>query len=177
MKLRRRRFLHLAAGAAALPAVSRIARAQAYPTKPVRLRARLFARCAREIIWAISINRCSGASGDVMGIAHARREGRRAWRIEDARNRADGPTHLLRGDVVGADDVAPELDLALELRARCFRRLLVGREQLMPPSSNVLRTVASASAWRSAALSRSTIGPGVPAGTNRMCQNPRSSFL
>src|SRR5262249_35421754 len=27
----------------------------------------LFARCAREIIWAISINRCSGASGDVMG--------------------------------------------------------------------------------------------------------------
>ena len=37
MKLPRRRFLHLAAGAAALPAVSRIARAQAYPTRPVRL--------------------------------------------------------------------------------------------------------------------------------------------
>src|SRR5262245_13438786 len=36
MKLPRRRFLHLAAGAAALPAVSRIARAQAYPVKPVR---------------------------------------------------------------------------------------------------------------------------------------------
>ena len=36
MKLPRRRFLHLAAGAAALPAVSRIARAQAYPTRPVR---------------------------------------------------------------------------------------------------------------------------------------------
>src|SRR5438477_546420 len=33
----RRRFLHLAAGAAALPAVSRIARAQAYPTRPVRI--------------------------------------------------------------------------------------------------------------------------------------------
>ncbi len=32
----RRQFLHLAAGAAALPAVSRIARAQAYPTRPVR---------------------------------------------------------------------------------------------------------------------------------------------
>jgi len=30
-------FLHLAAGAAALPAVSRIARAQAYPTRPVRI--------------------------------------------------------------------------------------------------------------------------------------------
>ena len=38
MKLpHRRQFLHLAAGAAALPAVSRIARAQAYPTRPVRL--------------------------------------------------------------------------------------------------------------------------------------------
>ncbi len=37
MKLPRRRFLHLAAGAAALPAVSSIARAQAYPTRPVRL--------------------------------------------------------------------------------------------------------------------------------------------
>jgi tripartite-type tricarboxylate transporter receptor subunit TctC len=37
MKLSRHRFLHLAAGAVALPAVSRIARAQAYPTRPVRL--------------------------------------------------------------------------------------------------------------------------------------------
>src|SRR5262249_5143545 len=37
MKLPRRQFLHLAAGAAALPAVSRIARAQVYPTRPVRL--------------------------------------------------------------------------------------------------------------------------------------------
>src|SRR5512132_3690524 len=37
MKLPRRQFLHLAAGAAALPAVSRIARAQAYPSRPVRL--------------------------------------------------------------------------------------------------------------------------------------------
>jgi tripartite-type tricarboxylate transporter receptor subunit TctC len=36
MKIPRRRFLHLAVGAAALPAVSRIARAQGYPTRPVR---------------------------------------------------------------------------------------------------------------------------------------------
>src|SRR6266550_7696743 len=35
MKLPRRNFLHLAAGAAALPAMSRIARAQAYPVRPV----------------------------------------------------------------------------------------------------------------------------------------------
>src|SRR5438067_7731117 len=37
MKLPRRNFLHLVAGAAALPAASRIARAQAYPTRPVRI--------------------------------------------------------------------------------------------------------------------------------------------
>ena len=37
MKLPRRQFLHLAAGAAALPAVSRFAWAQAYPSRPVRL--------------------------------------------------------------------------------------------------------------------------------------------
>jgi tripartite-type tricarboxylate transporter receptor subunit TctC len=37
MKLPRRRFLHLAAGAAALPAVSRVAWGQAYPTRPVRI--------------------------------------------------------------------------------------------------------------------------------------------
>jgi tripartite-type tricarboxylate transporter receptor subunit TctC len=37
MKLPRRKFLHLAAVAAALPAVSRIARAQAYPSRPVRI--------------------------------------------------------------------------------------------------------------------------------------------
>src|SRR5881394_3787572 len=35
--LHRRKFLRLAAGAAALPAVSRIARAQAYPSRPVRM--------------------------------------------------------------------------------------------------------------------------------------------
>src|SRR6516162_5192865 len=37
VKLPRRNFLHLAAGAAALPAESRFAWAQAYPTRPVRV--------------------------------------------------------------------------------------------------------------------------------------------
>src|ERR1700681_3015477 len=37
MKLSRHQFLRLAAGTAALPALSRIARAQTYPTRPVRL--------------------------------------------------------------------------------------------------------------------------------------------
>ena len=37
MKLPRRQFLHLAVGAVVIPAVSRAAKAQAYPTKPVRI--------------------------------------------------------------------------------------------------------------------------------------------
>src|SRR6516165_11217860 len=37
MKLPRRNFLHLAAGAAALPAVPRVAWAQAYPTRPITM--------------------------------------------------------------------------------------------------------------------------------------------
>ena len=37
VKLPRRTFLHLAAGIAALPAVSRVARAQTYPSRPVRI--------------------------------------------------------------------------------------------------------------------------------------------
>jgi tripartite-type tricarboxylate transporter receptor subunit TctC len=37
MKLSRRQFLHLAAGAAALPALSRVAWAQAYPSRPVKI--------------------------------------------------------------------------------------------------------------------------------------------
>jgi tripartite-type tricarboxylate transporter receptor subunit TctC len=37
MSIARRQFLHLAAGAVALPAMSRLARAQAYPSQPVRI--------------------------------------------------------------------------------------------------------------------------------------------
>src|SRR5215471_2353154 len=37
MKFPRRKFLHLSAGAAALPAMSRVARTQSYPSRPVRV--------------------------------------------------------------------------------------------------------------------------------------------
>jgi tripartite-type tricarboxylate transporter receptor subunit TctC len=50
MKLPRRQFLHLATGAAALPAASRIAWAQAYPSRPVRLIVPIAAAGATDII-------------------------------------------------------------------------------------------------------------------------------
>jgi len=37
MKLARRKFLHLAAGAVAMPAVSVVAEAQTYPTRPITM--------------------------------------------------------------------------------------------------------------------------------------------
>jgi tripartite-type tricarboxylate transporter receptor subunit TctC len=50
MKLPRRKFLHLAAGAAALPALSRFACAQSYPARPVRLIVTFPAGSAPDII-------------------------------------------------------------------------------------------------------------------------------
>jgi tripartite-type tricarboxylate transporter receptor subunit TctC len=50
MKLPRRRFLHLAAGAAALPVLPRPARAQAYPARPVRLVVQVPAGSAPDIV-------------------------------------------------------------------------------------------------------------------------------
>ena len=50
MKLPRRNFLHLAAGVAALPAVSRFAWAQSYPSRPVRIVVGLTAGSASDIV-------------------------------------------------------------------------------------------------------------------------------
>jgi tripartite-type tricarboxylate transporter receptor subunit TctC len=50
LKLPRRKFLHLAAGAAALPAVARLAWAQTYPTRPVRIVVGLTAGSASDIV-------------------------------------------------------------------------------------------------------------------------------
>ncbi|MFZ2141376.1 MAG: tripartite tricarboxylate transporter substrate binding protein [Xanthobacteraceae bacterium] len=50
MKLPRRQFLHLAGGVAALPGLSRIARAQAYPTRTVRLVVGFFAGGLSDIL-------------------------------------------------------------------------------------------------------------------------------
>jgi tripartite-type tricarboxylate transporter receptor subunit TctC len=83
MKLPRRKFLHLAAGVAALPAVSRIAEAQAYPTRPITMitpfapggisdvMARLMAEPMRAVLGQpIIVENVAGAGGTI-GVGRA----------------------------------------------------------------------------------------------------------
>src|SRR6516164_6551731 len=78
MNLGRRTFLHLAAGATALPAVSRIATAQSYPTRPITMIvpaaaggsadvvARILAERMRQSLGqSIIIENVSGADGSI----------------------------------------------------------------------------------------------------------------
>ena len=85
MKLPRRQFLHLAAGAAALPAMSRIARAQAYPTRPITIVvpfppgggssniARLVAEGMRAALGQAVVIENVGGVGGVIGVGRAAR--------------------------------------------------------------------------------------------------------
>ena len=63
MKIPRRQFLHLAAGAAALPAVSRIARAQAYPSRPITIIAPFAAGGTTDLIGRIMAERLRASFG------------------------------------------------------------------------------------------------------------------
>ncbi len=79
MKLpHRRQVLHLAAGAGALPAVSRIARAQAYPTRPVR----------------IIVTTAAGSTMDVHGRLHGQWLSERLGQPFIVENRSGGGTTL-----------------------------------------------------------------------------------
>jgi tripartite-type tricarboxylate transporter receptor subunit TctC len=105
MKPHRRQFLHLTAGAAVLPAISRIASAQSYPTRPITIIAplapgggldaagRVLAeRMRRSLGQPVIIENVTGADGSI-GTGRA------------ARARADGytidlgimSTHVLNG--------------------------------------------------------------------------------
>ena len=103
MKLPRRTFLHLAAGAAALLAVSRIAPAQAYPRRPIRLVipfppggaydavGRPWADKMKPLLGTVVVENIGGASG-ALGAAAV------------ARARPDGYTILLGGTLTHVNE-------------------------------------------------------------------------
>src|SRR5207244_12785195 len=70
MKLPRRQFLHLAAGAAALPTVMRNARAQTYPTRSVRLIVTVSAGSAPDIIARLIGHWLSERLGQPIAVDH-----------------------------------------------------------------------------------------------------------
>ena len=63
MKLPRRQFLHLAAGAAALPVASSIASAQVYPSRPITMIVPFPAGGATDVIARIMAERMRGPLG------------------------------------------------------------------------------------------------------------------
>jgi tripartite-type tricarboxylate transporter receptor subunit TctC len=103
MKLARRRFLHLAAGATALPAVSRITRTQSYPSRPIRLVipfppggaydavGRPWADKMKPLLGTVVVENNGGAGGS-LGAAAA------------ARARPDGYTILLGGTLTHVNE-------------------------------------------------------------------------
>src|SRR5215831_12963279 len=97
MKLPRRQFLHLASGAAALPAVSRIAQAQAYPTRPVRIIAATAPGGAPDILARFIGPWLSGRLGQQFVVENRPGGGGNIGTEAVVRSPADGYTLLLCG--------------------------------------------------------------------------------
>jgi tripartite-type tricarboxylate transporter receptor subunit TctC len=97
MKLPRRQFLHLAASAAALPAVSRSARAQTYPSRPVRIIAPVAPAGANDIVARLMGQWLSERLGQSFIIENRPGGGNNIGTEAVVRAPADGYTLLLVG--------------------------------------------------------------------------------
>src|SRR6267154_4209619 len=95
MKLPRRNFLHLAASAAALPAVSRIAWAQAYPSRPVRIIVGQAAGSGSDIAARLLAQRLSERLGQPFVVENRPGAGGNIATEAVVRSPADGHTLLL----------------------------------------------------------------------------------
>jgi tripartite-type tricarboxylate transporter receptor subunit TctC len=95
MKLPRRQFLHLAAGAAALPAVSRIARAQVHPTRPVTLIVPFAAGGATDVYARVVAEQMSRTLGQQFIVENVPGAGGTTGSIRAMRANPDGYTILM----------------------------------------------------------------------------------
>jgi tripartite-type tricarboxylate transporter receptor subunit TctC len=103
MTLPRRKFLHLAAGAAALPAVARIARADTYPSHPVRLIAGFAAGSTTDILSRLIGQWLSQRLGQQFIIENRPGAGGNVGAEEVSKAAADGYTLLMVPPAVAAN--------------------------------------------------------------------------
>ena len=123
MKLpHRRKFLHLVAGAAALPAVSRVAGAQAYPTRPVRFivpvaaggSTDVAARAIGEYLsrtfgMQVYVENRAGAGG-VIGIEAAARSAPDGYTVLISTDRVASAPHVLKMSIDVIADLVPVVE-------------------------------------------------------------------
>jgi tripartite-type tricarboxylate transporter receptor subunit TctC len=98
MRLPRRKFLHLAAGAAALPALPRIVRAQAYPTQPVRILVGFVPGVAPDITGRLFGEKFSAAWGRPVVVENISGAGGNIATERAAKAAPDGHTLLMGGN-------------------------------------------------------------------------------
>src|SRR2546423_6718238 len=99
IKLPRRKFLAMAAGAAALPALPRVARAQAYPSRPVRLIVAFPAGGSSDIVARLLGQRLSERLGQPVVIDNRPGAGGNIGTEAVAKAAPDGYTLLLASNV------------------------------------------------------------------------------
>lgn len=97
LKLPRRKFLHLAAGAAALPVAPRVTRAQTYPTRPVRLIVGFAAGGSQDVVGRLIAQWLSERFGQQFIIENRTGAGGNIAAEAVVRSPADGYTLLLAG--------------------------------------------------------------------------------
>ena len=95
MKLPRRQFLHLAAGAAALPSVSRLARAQTYPARPITMVVPFAAGGPSDVIGRVFAEQMRASLGQPIIIENATGAGGSIGTGRVARAAGDGYTLVL----------------------------------------------------------------------------------
>jgi len=95
MKLLRRRFLHLAVGAVGLPAVSRIARAQTYPSRPISIIVTVGAGGFNDVVVRVLAERMRGPLGQPIIIENVTGAEGSIGAGRVARARPDGYTIVL----------------------------------------------------------------------------------
>ena len=169
--LGRRQFLHLAAGAAALPAVSRIAWAQAYPSRPVRIIVGFAAggagRHRRAPDGSMAVRTARPA------IRHREPAGRRhQYRHRGGRARAGGRLHaalrqlrrtrsMLRSttSLISISSATSRRSPASSVHPASWRSIHRFRPRRFPSSSPMPRPIPASSTWRRPASARPPMSP------------------